>query len=132
MDEVVRLAPGALVSEEAVRAPVTYHSFCQSANVLGMAAAPRRLLRDVAGFEIAELPEGTVCCGFGGSTSAMNPEVAAQILDRKLENVVATGAGVLVTDNPGCIMHLRGGIDAKGLPVRVMHIAEVLAGCLPE
>jgi iron-sulfur cluster protein len=132
MDEVVRLAPGALAREDSPFESVTYHSFCQSTNVMGLYDAPRRLIRDVAGIAVRELPEGTVCCGFGGSTSATNPEVAREILDRKLENVTATGAGVLVTDNPGCIMHLRGGIDAKGLPVRVMHIAELLAAHLPE
>ncbi len=98
--------------------------------MLGLREAPQRLIRDVLGLELRELPEGTVCCGFGGSTSLTHPEVAERILARKLENVRSTGAGVLVTDNPGCIMHLRGGIDAAGLDIRVMHIAELLAAHL--
>ena len=82
--------------------------------------------------ELRELPEESVCCGFGGSTSLVHPEVAAHILRRKLENVASTGAKTLVTDNPGCILHLRGGIDASGLDVQVMHLAEVMAAHLPK
>jgi L-lactate dehydrogenase complex protein LldF len=156
-DRVVSLPPGALANAEfgmrnseyaledipnsspASRAPgiphsegpVTYHNFCQSANILGIDDAPRRIITEVLGLELRELPEGSVCCGFGGSTSLTHPEVAAEILKRKLENVVSTGAKVLVTDNPGCILHLRGGIDAAGLDIRVMHIAELVASRLP-
>jgi Fe-S oxidoreductase len=76
------------------------------------------------------MEESSVCCGFGGSTSVTRPEVAEHILARKLENVRKTGARTVVTDNPGCIMHLRGGIDSQELPVRVLHIAELLAAHL--
>jgi Fe-S oxidoreductase len=131
LDEVAQLPAGALRRARAV-GPVTYHSFCQSTNVLGLGRAPRRNIRDVLGLELIELPEGTVCCGFGGSTSATRPEVAARILERKLANVRVTGARILVTDNPGCILHLRGGIRAQQLPVHVLHIAELVAAHLPE
>lgn len=131
MDEVARLAPGVLARSNSPFAPVTYHAFCQSANVLGIERAPQRLITEVLGLELRELPESAVCCGFGGSTSTVHPKVAAQILARKLENVRQTGARTLVTDNPGCIMHLRGGITAQGLPVRVMHLAELMAAHLP-
>jgi L-lactate dehydrogenase complex protein LldF len=100
--------------------------------VLGLADAPRRLIRSVLGRELRELPEGSVCCGFGGSTSITHPATAERILARKLANVQETGARILVTDNPGCIMHLRGGIDAQGLPIRVLHIAELMALHLRE
>jgi iron-sulfur cluster protein len=130
MDGVAKLAPGALSRDKSPFAPVTYHNFCQSANVLGIEDAPRRLIRDVMGLELREMEESSVCCGFGGSTSTTRPEVARHILDRKLENVLSTGARTLVTDNPGCIMHLRGGIEAQKLPVRVLHIAELIAAHL--
>jgi L-lactate dehydrogenase complex protein LldF len=130
MDDVARLAPGALARPNSPFAPVTYHNFCQSSNVLGIDAAPRRLIGEVLGLELRELEEGSVCCGFGGSTSATRPEVSEHILARKLDNVLKTGARTLVTDNPGCIMHLRGGIDAQKLPVRVLHIAELMAAHL--
>jgi Fe-S oxidoreductase len=106
--------------------PVTYHSFCQSTNVLGLGDAGRRLLR-LAGFEPIELPESTVCCGFGGATSIEYPEVGRGIAARKLDNVRATGARVLCTDNPGCLLHLRGAAQAAGEPFDVRHIVELLA-----
>jgi L-lactate dehydrogenase complex protein LldF len=105
----------------------TYHSFCHSTHVLGIAGAAPRLLREVCGLELKELPEGEVCCGFGGSTSVDHPEVARAIVMRKLDNVVHTEATVLVTDNPGCLLHLRGAADARGLRLRVAHLAEILA-----
>ncbi|MEA2575526.1 MAG: hypothetical protein QOH93_2824 [Chloroflexia bacterium] len=130
MDQVAQLEPGALHNPDSALGPVTYHSFCQSTNILGIDEAPKRIIRDVLGLELRDLPEGTVCCGFGGSTSIGHPEVASQILKRKLDNLASTGAKVLVTDNPGCIMHLRGGIDASKMDVKVMHLAELMSACL--
>ena len=130
MDSVAQLQPGALHVANSPFAPVTYHNFCQSANVLGLEDAPRRLIKDVLGLELREMEESAVCCGFGGSTSVTRPQVAEHILARKLENVRNTGARTQITDNPGCILHLRGGIDVQKLPVRVLHIAELLAAHL--
>jgi Fe-S oxidoreductase len=104
----------------------TYHSFCQSTNVLGIAALGPRLLR-LAGVPVVDLPEATVCCGFGGATSLEYPEVGQGIVGRKLDNVRTTGARVLCTDNPGCILHLRGAADAAGDVLDVRHVAELLA-----
>jgi hypothetical protein len=71
---------------------LTYHSFCQSTNVLGIAGCAPRLLREVCGLEVRELPESEVCCGFGGSTSMDHAEVARAIVTRKLDNVTQTEA----------------------------------------
>lgn len=125
MSEVARLPAGSLASGETATA--TYHYFCQSYNVLGFREAPLALLREVCGLDLAPLPEANVCCGFGGSVSFRRPELCSHILDRKLQNVDETGVRLLVTDNPGCIMHLRGGMDASGRAVTVKHTAEVLA-----
>ena len=108
-------------------APLTYHDPCQSSNCLNLGPEPRRLLTDVCGLDLAELPESNVCCGFGGTFSLEHPEVARQILARKLANVEATGAARVVMDNPGCLMHIRGGLRAAGRPERASHLAEVLA-----
>ena len=113
-------------------APVTYHNFCQSANVLGIDDAPRRLIRDVLGLELRELPEGSVCCGFGGSTSVTLPGSGRAHPGAQAGRTCSRPARAsLVTDNPGCIMHLRGGMDAQGLPMQVLHIAELVATHLP-
>jgi Fe-S oxidoreductase len=104
----------------------TYHDACQSANVLGIRQDPRTLLREVAGVEIVEMRESSVCCGFGGSFSFEYPEVANRVLERKLANIDATGVDCVIADNPGCLTHLRGAMDAREKPTRVRHIAEVL------
>lgn len=104
---------------------VTVHPFCQSTNVLRSGDAGRRLL-ERAGVTVRELPEGQVCCGFGGSTSIDHPELAQRIAERKLENVRATGATVLATDNPGCLLHLRGAASVADDRFVVRHVAEVL------
>jgi L-lactate dehydrogenase complex protein LldF len=125
--ERVAKPPAGALARGAAGQRFTYHGFCQSTNVLGIGGSAPRLLRDVCGLEVCELPEGEVCCGFGGSTSADHPEVARAIVTRKLDNVAQTGATVLVTDNPGCLLHLRGAADARGMPIRLAHMAELLA-----
>lgn len=106
--------------------PVTYHDFCQSHNVLGISAEPRWLIREVMGLELREMEDSDSCCGFGGSFSVEHPRVSRLIAERKLETAAATGVPIVVTDNPGCILHLRGAIDAAGRPLRVLHMAELL------
>jgi L-lactate dehydrogenase complex protein LldF len=123
---VDRVADPPQIADGVRSPPVTYHSFCQSTNVLGIQALGPRLLRR-AGVELVDLPEMEVCCGFGGGASVDHPEVSRGIVARKLDNVRATGATVLCTDNPGCILHLRGAADAAGLALEVKHVAEVMA-----
>jgi Fe-S oxidoreductase len=114
----------------AVNGPVvTYHGFCQSTNVLGIGALGPGLLQR-AGVQLVDLPEMEVCCGFGGGASIDHPEVSRGIVARKLDNVTSTGATVLCTDNPGCVLHLRGAAHAAGLPLDVKHVAEVIAQAL--
>jgi Fe-S oxidoreductase len=92
-------------------------------------AAGQRLL-ERAGLVVRELAEREVCCGFGGSTSIDHPELAQRIAERKLENVRATGAAVLATDNPGCLLHLRGAAEVARDPFTVRHVAELLSEAL--
>jgi Fe-S oxidoreductase len=106
---------------------VTYHDACQSANCLGLGAETRRILRDVLGLEVREMEESSVCCGFGGTFSIEHPDVARRILARKLEHALATGAQTIVSDNPGCLMHLGGALHKLGNPTRVVHVAELMA-----
>ncbi len=108
----------------AIRA--TYHDACQSANVLGLHDEPRELLRRVAGVQLTEMADSAVCCGFGGTFSFEHPDVANFVLEAKLANIAATGADVVITDNPGCLTHLRGGLDARDQRIKVRHIADVL------
>jgi len=106
---------------------VTYHDSCQSINCLGLRSEARHIIQDVLGLELREMPQSDVCCGFGGSTSIEHGEVAERIMNNKLNNAESTGATVLVADNPGCLMHLRGGVDASGRKMRVLHLAQLMA-----
>jgi Fe-S oxidoreductase len=125
LDQVAQLPAGSLPGAE--MDTMTYHDSCQGSNALGLHQEPRRLLRDVMGIEVRELEENTLCCGFGGSFGFDYPEISERLLNRKLDNAQATGAMTIVTDNQGCIMHLRGGCDATGRRIQVKHIAEVMA-----
>ncbi len=124
-----RLPDGALA--EGAPATVAVDRFCQGENTLGRGAMLDDLIAALTGAEVVPLEEAAMCCGFGGSTSLVAPELSAGVLDRKLRNVRRSGARVLLTDNPGCLLHLRGGADAAKLPVEVMHAAEFLAARLP-
>lgn len=127
LTRVAKLPDGALTSA-APPAEVTYHPFCQTRNVLHADDAALKLLHSVAGITVRELTEANVCCGFGGSTSFDAPEVGRGIVERKLANVDTTRTSMLVTDNPGCVLHLRGAADASGRrTLRVRHLAEILA-----
>ncbi len=128
LDQVAKLPNGALADGKSTKDTFTYHPFCQTVNVLHADGSARRLLTEVCGLELKDLPEANVCCGFGGSTSFDAPEVGRGIVERKLTDVDSTGATILVSDNPGCLMHLRGAAVASGRrTLRVRHLAEVLA-----
>lgn len=124
LDRVARLGPQQW-TEPGPR--VTYHDACQSHNALGIREAPRRIITEVLGLELVEMPESSVCCGFGGSFSVDYPQVSSAILGRKLDNALSTDAPVVVADNPGCLMQIRGGLHARRSPVRALHLAELIA-----
>jgi L-lactate dehydrogenase complex protein LldF len=109
---------------------VTYHDSCQSCTSLGLRAEARRVIQDVLKLELHEMPQSDVCCGFGGSFSIEHGNVAEKVLDKKLVNAESTGANILVSDNPGCLMHLRGGVDVRGRKMRVLHLAQLIEECL--
>ena len=104
----------------------TFHAPCHLCRGLGVHDAPRALLRD-AGLDYREADESEVCCGFGGTFSAKFPELSAELLRKKLDHVEATGAELLLTDCPGCVMQLRGGLKKRGSRIVVVHTAEALA-----
>ncbi|WP_243545505.1 L-lactate dehydrogenase (quinone) large subunit LdhH [Pseudodesulfovibrio tunisiensis] len=104
----------------------TYHAPCHLCRGLDVHDAPRELIR-TAGLEYRECDEEEVCCGFGGTFSMKFPELSAELLRKKLDNVEATGADVLLTDCPGCVMQLRGGLKARGSSIKVRHVAEAMA-----
>jgi L-lactate dehydrogenase complex protein LldE len=95
------------------------------ARELRIQAQPRRLL-ETTGATLAPLPRPDLCCGFGGTFSVRQPEVSVAMADDKLAGVGTAGAEVLVTADPGCLMHLRGRAERTGGPP-VVHLATALA-----
>ena len=129
-----RFADGALATanDQPALPPVAVHRFCQATNELGRSDAVEQLVARLCNVDVVPLSEAAVCCGFGGSTSALAPEMSEGVVARKLANVAATGVRYLLTDNPGCILHLRGAADAAGLDLQVLHVAEYLQARLPR
>lgn len=104
---------------------VAYHAPCHLCRGLEVTEEPRELLK-VAGFDYIPAADEDVCCGFSGSYSVDFPEVSSQLLRRKVENMEATGADLIVTDCPGCVMQIGGGLDKHASKMRICHMAELL------
>ena len=110
-----------------VEATVTYHDPCHlSGRFAKVTAQPRALLKGVPGVTYKELPEADWCCGAAGSYTFLHHTEAAGVLDRKMERVAKTGANVLATECPACMMHLAYGVRRRGLPVEVRHVSQLL------
>lgn len=105
----------------------TYHASCHLLRELGVDSEPLQLLGGVRGLELVEMEGYKECCGFGGTFSVKYPEISTAILDEKLRNIQATGADLLVACDSGCLMHMAGAMRRRGISVRPMHLAELLA-----
>jgi len=106
---------------------VTYHEACHLCHGQKITAQPRQLLRAIPNLTLKELPESDWCCGSAGIYNLIQPEMANQLLDRKLKHVVSTEADVVATGNPGCLAHMANGIRRENLPVRLVHPITLLA-----
>jgi len=116
--------------EQPERAPldvtVTLQEPCHLAHAQRITQAPRHLLRQIPGLTLREMNESAFCCGSAGIYNVTHEATAARLLNRKLDNAAATGAEVIVTANPGCQLQLQAGVRARGLALRVVHIADLL------
>ena len=106
---------------------VTYHDSCHLLRELKIESEPRSLLRAVRGLDMVEMNDFKLCCGFGGTFSVKFPEVSVAMGEEKLHAAIQSGAEYLVANDSGCLMHLAGLIHRKGLPIRTLHLAELLA-----
>jgi glycolate oxidase iron-sulfur subunit len=111
------------------RAPfvVTYHESCHLSHGQKVVAQPRELLRAIPGLQLVELPEANWCCGSAGIYNLTQPEMAGQLLDRKIKHIKSTGATTVATANPGCLLQLINGAAQAGLKLRVVHPISLLA-----
>ncbi len=106
----------------------TYHDSCSGLRGLGIKGQPRALLGEVSGLKIREMEDSEVCCGFGGTFCVKYPEISEKMVDDKVRNILATGAGTLLGGDLGCLMNIAGRLKRINAPVQVFHAAEVLAG----
>lgn len=111
----------------ALTGEITYHDACSGLRELNIKQQPRKLLTD-AGLNIKELEDTQACCGFGGSFCVKYPDISTQLADSKIEQALATQAKVLVSGEPGCLLHLQARLEYLNSPLKAMHIAEVLTG----
>ncbi len=106
---------------------VTFHDSCHGLRELKIKDGPRRLLSHVRGLELREMDLAEECCGFGGTFAVKFPEISGGMARTKIESILRTGARTVVGVDASCLMHIQGALSRANLPIRTMHLAEVLA-----
>ncbi len=129
-----QIMPQDLAVSGALPKSLTYHEPCHLANVQGVRKQPRALIARLKqqGTDVRELNDPTRCCGSAGIYNLTHPGMSKDLLDRKMDDVTATGAEVVVSANPGCLLQLEWGARRTGSPVKVKHITQVLVEALEE
>jgi L-lactate dehydrogenase complex protein LldE len=106
---------------------VAFHPTCHSTRLLGVGDRPTRLLAAVDGLTLVDLPRSEACCGFGGTFAVKNADTSVAMGLDKVDDVLGSGAEVLTAGDTSCLMHIGGLLSRRRSPVRVMHLAEILA-----
>lgn len=106
---------------------ITYHDSCHLLRELKIKDGPRELIKSVKGVEFKEMELHDACCGFGGTFSIKFPNVSVSMLDEKIECILNSGADTLVSSDMGCLMNIGGALSRRNIPIKVMHLAELLA-----
>ena len=110
-----------------IREKVTYHEACHLCHGQKITQQPRQILRAIPGLELVELPESTWCCGSAGIYNITQPETAAALRKRKVDHIQSTGAGTVVTSNPGCHLQISSGLQKEAKAIRVSQPISLLA-----
>jgi glycolate oxidase iron-sulfur subunit len=105
---------------------VTWDDPCHLLHGQKIRAQPRALLAAIPGLDIVPLDEADWCCGSAGTYNVTQPDLARSILERKVANIVRTGADTVVTANPGCLMQIQSGLRQAGTNIRVVHLLDLL------
>ncbi len=121
---IVELGP--VAPRHPVTAVAAYHDACHLAHAQGIRSQPRELLAAIPGLQVREIADAALCCGSAGVYNILNPGPADELGDRKAANVIATGAELLVTANPGCLMQIATATERAGHPMQLAHTVEVL------
>jgi L-lactate dehydrogenase complex protein LldE len=107
-------------------ARVTYHDSCHGLRELGISGGPRELLKSIGGLEYIEMFRPDTCCGFGGTFSVKFGEISTAMAENKARWIQESGAEYVVACDSSCLMHLEGYFKRQGIPVKTIHLAEVL------
>ena len=107
---------------------ITYHDSCHLLRNLRIQSQPRKLLSKVSGAEFIEMYDADRCCGFGGSFAVKYADISAAMVTDKVNNIIATGADTVVGCDMGCLMNIQGMLNRRGSEIKIMHIAQILAG----
>lgn len=110
-----------------LKAKATYHDSCAALRECKIKEGPRKLLSKVKGLELTEMIESETCCGFGGSFAVKFEAISIAMADQKVRHALDTGSDYIISTDISCLMHLEGYINKKELPIKTMHIADVLA-----
>jgi L-lactate dehydrogenase complex protein LldE len=105
----------------------TYHDSCSGLRECGIKAEPRQLLSAVKGLELVEMPDVETCCGFGGTFSVKFEAISSAMAEQKVNNAMSTGAEYIISTDLSCLLHIQAYIDKNKLPIKTIHIADVLA-----
>jgi L-lactate dehydrogenase complex protein LldE len=105
----------------------TYHDSCAALRECKIKKEPRKLLSQVKGLEVVEMEDVETCCGFGGSFAVKFEPISLAMADQKVKHALDTGAEYIISTDLSCLMHLDGYIRHKGLPLKTLHIADVLS-----
>jgi L-lactate dehydrogenase complex protein LldE len=106
---------------------VTYHDACSALREYGISEEPRKLLKQVKGLELVEMADTKTCCGFGGTFSVKFKDISTAMTEQKIDNALATGAEFIISTESSCLMNLNSYIEKQKLPIKTIHIADVLA-----
>lgn len=109
---------------------ITYHDACAALREYGIKDEPRKLLQNVKGLEIREMKNNDVCCGFGGTFSVKYEPISTAMAEQKVQNALETGAQYIVATESSCLMHIDGYIRKHNIPLKIKHVADILASGL--
>jgi len=117
---------GMIPPQGRIEAVATYHDACHLAHAQHIMAAPRRLLAKIPGLELRDLPESGICCGSAGTYNLREVEMADRLAERKINNILNTGAQIVLASNAGCLLQIQREVRQKKLPLQVMHPMDLL------
>lgn len=109
---------------------VTFHDACSALREYGIEEEPRKLLRMVKGLELIEMAERDTCCGFGGTFAIKNTAISTAMAEKKVQHALETGASYIVSTEASCLMNVNGYIAKHKLPIKGIHLADVLSGTI--